>query len=194
MKIGDGGPIPGTRNILLTGFMGSGKTIVGRILGKRLGWRFVDTDDLIRERAGRDIPGIFEREGEGEFRKLERDAIASLSGASRMVIATGGGAVLDPGNMEALRSLGPIVWLRASEQTILDRVGPGDERPLLAGAHSAEERCRLIRDLLGQREEAYAKADIAVDTENSEPSEVAMKVLRALEGLAARFREETEER
>jgi shikimate kinase len=99
--------------MVLTGFMGTGKTAAGRVLSASLGFRFVDTDDLVRERAGMDIAVIFEREGEAGFRRREREAIASLAGREGLVIATGGGAVVDPENAAALRRLGPIVWLRA---------------------------------------------------------------------------------
>jgi shikimate kinase len=174
------------RNVVLTGFMGTGKSTVGRALAMRLGWRFVDTDDLICEEAGNDIPGIFGREGEARFREREREAIASLAGGVSLVVATGGGALSDPGNVEALRSLGPLVQLRARPETILRRVGNGGDRPLLAAARGRRARLERIRALLAERETTYASSDLAVDTDRTDPAEAALEVLREIEQLAQR--------
>ncbi len=170
-----------TRNVVLTGFMGSGKTAAGRVLAASLDFGFVDTDDLVRRDAGRDIPLIFEQEGEAGFRLRERGAIAALAGRARRVIATGGGAVVDPANAAALRRLGPVVWLRASPESILARLGGDEARPLLAGAEGPEAMLRRIGDLLASREAAYAAADLAVDTDGIGPEETARAILAALE-------------
>jgi shikimate kinase len=168
-------------NVVLTGFMGSGKTAAGRALAASLDFGFVDTDDLVRRDAGRDIPAIFEQEGEAGFRRREREAIASLAGRTGLVIATGGGAVIDRENAAALRRLGPVVWLRASPETILARLGGAEARPLLAGAPGPEAMRGRIGELLASRETAYAAADLAVDTDGIGPEETAQAILSALE-------------
>ena len=170
------------RNVVLTGFMGTGKSAAGRVLAASLGFGFVDTDDLVREGAGRDIPAIFGKEGEAGFRRREREAIASLADRTGLVIATGGGAVVDPENTAALRRLGPLVWLRARPETILARVGGAETRPMLAGARGREATRRRIEELLASREGAYATADLAVDTDGIGPEETARAILEALEG------------
>jgi len=161
--------------------MGSGKTAAGKALAARLHWAFVDTDDLIRREAGSDIPAIFAREGEAGFRRREREAIARLAGRSGLVVATGGGAVADPENAAVLRGLGPLVWLRARPETILARVGGGEERPMLAGARGREAMLRRIGKLLAERAAAYAAAGLVVDTDGIGPEETARAILDGLE-------------
>lgn len=116
-------------NLVLTGFMGSGKTTVGRLVAQRLGWDFVDTDALIEARAGRTIPAIFAESGEARFRALEAAAVRDVAGGDRQVIATGGGAVLDPQNLLALRMSGAVVHLKASPELLWRRTS-GSDRPL----------------------------------------------------------------
>ena len=164
-------------NIVLAGFMGSGKSAVGRVLAQRLGWKFVDTDILISDRAGKDIPAIFEEEGEEGFRAREREAISSLAGETCLVVATGGGAPTDPDSLNKLRSLGPIVHLRAMPKTILDRIGTGDDRPLLADVPDREERLARIRALLDERNPAYARSDLTVETDEMDVGGVAAAIL-----------------
>ncbi|OGP86924.1 MAG: hypothetical protein A2Y95_07440 [Deltaproteobacteria bacterium RBG_13_65_10] len=175
-------------NVVLTGFMGTGKSAVGRALARRVGWKFVDTDNLIRLRARRSIPDIFERDGEAGFRALERAVIGRLAGRHGLVVATGGGAVTDRENVQRLRALGPIVWLRATPKTILDRVGSGDDRPLLAGARTPRARLHRIGALLARREAAYAAADVAVDTDAGDSERISLEVLRAIHGLGRRVK------
>lgn len=118
-------------NIVLIGFMGSGKSAIGRNVARRLGFQFIDTDQLIIERVGMPIPQIFAERGEEAFRELETSAIDSLGHLSRCVIATGGGAVLREQNRALLRELGFVVGLTASEDTIFSRVSRNSKRPLL---------------------------------------------------------------
>jgi len=161
-------------NLVLTGFMGTGKTTVGRLLASRLGFDFVDTDRLIERRHG-PIPQIFSEHGEREFRRLERDAAAELAARDRLVISTGGRMMLDPVNADLLSSSGDVFCLAASVDTILGRV-TGDEspveRPLLSGT---DVRDRIER-LLAERAEAYERFR-QIDTEGRTPDEVADEIL-----------------
>jgi shikimate kinase len=149
-------------NVVLTGFMGTGKTTVGRLLAARLGYEFVDTDAIIEERHG-PIPQIFAAHGERTFRTYEREVAAELAARDGLVIATGGRMMLDPVNAEALGTGAHVFCLTAHLDTILARVtaaGVADERPLLAGP-DVEER---IAHLLEARADAYAEfAQIATD-------------------------------
>lgn len=148
-------------NLILIGFMGTGKSSIGRLVSQRLRFQFVDTDALIVERAGREISDIFAQHGEPHFRDLETRAIESLALRERYVIATGGGAVLREENRRLLRALGFVVLLTAREKTILDRVGHGHRRPLL---HTANPSAK-IAELLAARAPSYeAAAHWTLDT------------------------------
>ena len=173
-------------NVVITGFMGTGKSAVGRALARRLRLGFVDTDALVRERTGREIPAIFAEEGEAGFRERERQAIASLSGKTGLVVSTGGGAMMDPDNVALLRTLGPIVLLSASPETILGRVGGGEDRPMLDGAATPATRLARIRELLAVRQEAYALADGEVATDGLSIAAGADAILKLLARLSAR--------
>ena len=146
-------------NVILIGFMGTGKTAVGKRVASRLGRRFVDTDVLIEERAGRSIPRIFAEGGEPAFRRLEAEVIAQVAAGGGRVVATGGGVVLSSANMACLRRNGVIIALRADAESILARVGRGEYRPLLGDA--PEEN---IRRLLRERDPLYQEADLVVET------------------------------
>ena len=148
--------------IVLTGFMGTGKTQVGRRLARLLGRPFVDTDDLVEAAAGRPVAEIFATEGESRFRAREREAVEQACGVPEAVIATGGGTVLDPENRRRLASAGPIVCLSARPEDILRRVGNPAGRPLLVG--SPHERLSRIQALLAERAPSYAFAAHTVDT------------------------------
>jgi shikimate kinase len=148
-------------NLVLTGFMGSGKTTVGRALARRLGVEFTDLDDVIEAAVGRTVPEIFRDAGEPAFRRLEREALVSLARPTRTrVVATGGGALLSDGAAEAAHDgRGLTVLLDASIGAILERVKGGEGRPLLAG-HDPEPR---VRALWTERRPRYlAAADAAV--------------------------------
>ncbi|GIW40429.1 MAG: shikimate kinase [Candidatus Binatia bacterium] len=162
--------------IALTGFMGTGKTAVGRALAERLGWKFVDTDTRIEEMEGSSVAEIFARKGELYFRRREREVVERLVGEKKVVVATGGGTIVDPRNRELLRAAGPLVCLRASPEEI-ERRTQGPERPLLEGAANRSER---IRTLLAEREAAYAGADYHVDTNGLEVEQVVEKILELL--------------
>ena len=157
-------------NIILTGFMGTGKTAVGRRLAKRLGWKFADVDQLIEDSAKMPIARIFSERGETVFRRLERRWISRVVRSRQQVIATGGGAFVDPQSRARLRVSGPVICLTARPRTILTRMGRRPTtRPLLAGAADPLTR---IRRLLNQRASAYAQADVTIDTSDLSVDEV----------------------
>ena len=167
-------PTPAHGNVVLTGFMGTGKTTVGRLLADRLGYEFVDTDQLIEQRHG-PIPQIFGEHGEGEFRRLERDVAAELAERQRLVVSTGGRLMLDAVNAARLGATGDVFCLTASVDTILARVTADDspvERPLLAGTDVR----RRITELLDERAPAYAEFE-QVDTDDRAPIEIVDEVI-----------------
>lgn len=162
------------RNVVLTGFMGTGKTTVGRALADRLGWEFVDTDRIIEERHG-PITEIFAEHGEGAFRQFERDVADELADRRRLVIATGGRMLVDAVNAQRLAETGDVVCLVASLDTILERVdvdGAGATRPLLRGD---DVRARVAA-LLAERSEAYG-AFRQLDTDGRSPDELAVAII-----------------
>lgn len=159
-------------NVVLIGFMGTGKTAVGKMVASRLGRPFIDTDVLIEERAGRPIARIFAEDGEEAFRRFESEIVAEVSVRQGVVIATGGGVVLRPENMARLRQRGVIVGLQAHPQAILSRVGGGNDRPLLGTDPEAS-----IRRLLLERARLYAHADLTIDTTDLPLRDAAERVL-----------------
>jgi len=161
-------------NLVLVGFMGTGKTEVGRQLADRLGREFVDMDRVIEEREERDIPAIFRDSGEPYFRSLERALVRELAARRSLVIATGGGVVLDPANIEDLGRTGVVVCLVATPEAILQRVAGDTHRPLL----QAPDRAERIRSLLECRRPLYEAIPARVDTTARTSAEVAEEVLR----------------
>ncbi len=148
-------------NIVLIGFMGSGKSSIGRLVASRLGFQFVDTDALLVAREGREIAQIFASEGEARFRDLEASVLESLGTRTRCVISTGGGVILREENRALLRDLGLTVWLTASEDVIFNRVSRTNKRPLLQTANPRE----TVTQLLAARRPLYeAAAQFTVDT------------------------------
>ena len=165
-------------NIILTGFMGTGKSSVGRRLAKRLGWQFVNVDQLIESSASMTIPEIFAKRGETVFRRLERRCISRVVRQRHQVIATGGGAFVDPDSRARLRMSGPVICLTATPQVIFSRVGKKiGMRPMLAGHPNPLTR---IRTLLAQRASAYAKADVVIDTSDLSLDQVVERIWREL--------------
>ena len=167
--------------IILAGFMGTGKTDVGRRLATATGRPFVDTDDLVVHEAGRSIAAIFADEGEAGFRARERAAVTRACAMPAAVIAVGGGALCDPESRAALLAAGPVVCLRAAPEEILARVGDASTRPLLAGAAGRTERLARIRELLAARAPVYALATHTVDTTGLDADQVVAKVRAAVE-------------
>jgi shikimate kinase len=163
--------------VVIIGFMGTGKTTVGRLVANRLGRRFVDLDDLVVKQAGRPIADIFRSEGEPGFRRLERQALDQALAEPDLVLATGGGAACREENLHDMLERGRVVALEASPEEVLKRTGSRSGRPLLDGA---DDPLAVARDLLGQREPYYARAHHRVDTVGKRPQEVATAVLAAL--------------
>jgi shikimate kinase len=166
-------------NVILVGFMGAGKSSVGRILAKRLGRCFVETDDMITAKEGRPIPEIFTVKGEPHFRALEDEAVRLLALKRGDVIATGGGLPCQDGRMEALQALGTVVWLSGDLATLCERALRSGDRPMLHGKSRKE-----IETLYKSREPFYAKADLSVDTMRLNPDQVAAEVWTALQARA----------
>jgi shikimate kinase len=165
------------KNIALTGFMAVGKTAVGRKLAQRLAWRFVDLDRAIEAAAGMKVQEIFKRDGEAYFRKLEKQKLREILVGERQVIATGGGAVLDEENLSLLKEKALLVCLKAKPETLLGRARSGAKRPLLDVA----DRAGRIRELLSQREAAYAKAHATVATDGAAVDDVVERIMKIIE-------------
>lgn len=161
------------KRIVLTGFRGTGKTEIGKMLSKATGMPFIDTDALIEKRSGRSIPDIFHEDGEERFRTIEREVIAGLP-AEGAVISTGGGVVTDPANMEHLRRASALVLLVADIETIEQRL-KRKPRPPLTNLPLREE----IAELLDRRRQHYhAAADICIDTSVTTPAQAAERILQ----------------
>ena len=161
------------RNLALVGFMGSGKSTVGRLVARQGDLEFVDTDEWIESKTGRRIPAIFSEDGEPAFRALEGDAVRALGERSGLVIATGGGFVCQPGMMELLKKHALVVCLWASPETIWERVMHQTHRPLL---QVPDPRAEIAR-LLAARDGHYRQSDVLVNSGLRSLREVAAQVL-----------------
>ncbi len=166
-------------NVALYGFMGVGKSTLGKALSERLGYGFVDMDEEIEGRAGMRIKEIFAARGEEGFRALEKTVAKELAGKDRCVIACGGGVILDPENAEALRRSSVLVLLTASIDEIVERTRGSDERPLLNVEDARAEAEALLRKRMPLYLEA---ADLIIDTTDASPTQLAAEITAALEG------------
>ncbi|MGI9607737.1 MAG: shikimate kinase [Acidimicrobiales bacterium] len=175
-------PAPNTGNIVLTGFMGTGKSSVGRRIAEKLGREFVDTDELIEDRHG-PITGIFATRGEDVFREMERGLAYELADRDGLVISTGGRMMLDPDNVEALARDGQIFCLVATTDEILDRVRSDSSRPERPLLQVADPRAR-IDELLAERERGYAEFRQVVTTGQS-IDDVVAELMRLVRGPTA---------
>ncbi|MCJ7670374.1 MAG: shikimate kinase, partial [Dehalococcoidia bacterium] len=169
-------------NLVITGFSGTGKSLVAEEVARRLNWDFLDTDGEIVKQTGKPIAEIFRQDGEGKFRELERETIGKACQQRQAVISIGGGAIVDPQNYELLTKTGLIVCLEAKPETIYERLfheaacSPETEvRPLLATDNPLER----IRQLKASRQPYYAKVDWTIHTDGLSISEVAEEVIRA---------------
>lgn len=173
-------------NLILAGFMGTGKSALGRQLAKRWRRRFYDTDELVEKLANAPIADIFAQYGEEHFRALERKVVEELLPENSAVIACGGGLVVPPGMGELVRSKGVVVTLFASVDTILRRTAGNSRRPLLRG----DDPEAKVRELMKAREQAYLKAGIAVYTDGRSLQQLCVIVERVYERAArAMFKE-----
>jgi len=159
-------------NLALIGFMGTGKTSVGRLLAEQLRFEFLDTDELIQSRTGRTINDIFAQDGEPAFRELERQVVDELATRQQTVISTGGGLPTHPGNLTKLKQHALVVCLWTAPEKIWERVKNQSHRPLL---HAADPQ-QKIRDLLAARAPFYREADVLVNTDQRSAREVAQQI------------------
>ncbi len=159
--------------ITLIGYRGSGKSSVAQRLAAALQMPWIDSDDIIEERAGRSIREIFAEDGEDEFRRLEQTVVQELTGRSSLVIAAGGGAILAADNRRCMKAAGPVVWLQASITHLADRIRQddttGDRRPGLTGLSAAEEVEEVLTARLPQYKDA---ATITINTDGLNPDQV----------------------
>jgi len=167
---------PPAAAIILTGFMGTGKSVAAELLSQRWGLRSVDTDAMIEKQEGASIAEIFATRGEQCFRDLETEILTQLVGQRGQIISTGGGMLLREDNVELLRRMGPIICLQASPETIMQRIAASDERPLLNRPDAATE----IRRLLAEREAAYQQADYRIATDGLSVEQAAEAVAEAM--------------
>jgi shikimate kinase len=173
------------RRIVLIGLSGTGKSTVGRIVARLLGWKSGDTDDQIVSLDGREIPHIFRDEGEAYFRNIEREAVSWLSKGDNWVIATGGGAVLDTANRERLWHNSFVVYLETSVETLHARIAHGNPhraaRPLLAG----DDPLARLTELHMQRAPVYQLADFCIQTDRLTKQQVAEAIVDAWRSQSA---------
>ena len=160
--------------MVLVGFMGAGKSAVGRRLARRLGYRFEDMDRRIEKREGRTIADIFEERGEAAFRALEEEEARALGGIAGVVVATGGGAFAQPATRALLQQGALTVWLQCSLEAALRRIRLVGRRPLAGNRE-------IMRALLAEREPSYRQADVAVDTSRRTTREVVDRIVELME-------------
>lgn len=160
-------------NIILTGFMGCGKTTVGKLLAEELDYRFIDTDQLIEQKFGMTVPEIFSTHGEACFRNAEKQIAAELSKSGGQVISTGGGLMLDPENKKSLGASGRVVCLIATPEEIYRRISTADqtERPLL----EAENPLERINELISERRKGYEQFH-QIDTTGKSPGDIVQTI------------------
>ena len=175
------------RPIVLVGLMGAGKTTVGRRLAAALDLPFIDADAEIEAAAGSSVEEIFARHGEPAFREGERRVISRLLSDGPMVLATGGGAYIDPGTRAAIKEKGTSIWLRADIDVLMRRVGKRNNRPLL----KTDNPRRVMEQLIEKRYPIYAEADIIIDSREGPHEYMVRAILTALSDHAARSKSET---
>jgi shikimate kinase len=161
-------------NIVLVGFMGTGKSTVGRFLAEKLGWDIVDTDHYIEKKEGMSIAELFSKRGELYFRETETRSIQEIMSRSNQVVATGGGAVLAAENRLSLKTKGYVVALTATVDTIIQRVSGDRNRPLLLGKANI-----VVPELLEKRKHAYDFADVAISTDRLRIEIISQRIMDA---------------
>ena len=161
------------QNLALVGFMGTGKSAVGKMVSNQLRFHYLDTDALIESRAAKPITQIFAEDGEARFRELERAVVENLKSYRQTVIATGGGLVTEGNNLDSLRTHALVICLWASPATILKRTAHQPHRPLL----QTPDPEATVKELLAKREPYYRRADVLISTEFRSAREVASQVI-----------------
>lgn len=166
-------------NIILIGFMGCGKSTVGKVLAKKMRYTFLDTDQLIENQQRMSISKIFERKGEGWFRKIETDTVKDMmKNTHKTIISTGGGLPLDEKNSEMLKSLGFVVYLNVKRETVLKRLKGDNKRPLLTGDNVEKK----VEQLISYRDPIYQiGAHLEIHTDNMSVDKVAEEIIRNYE-------------
>ena len=167
------------KNIVLIGFMGTGKTSTGKVLAQRLGKAFIDMDSRIEEEQGQTIPQMFETKGEAYFRQCEKEMVKKVAARANAVISTGGGTIKDAENVALLKQSGLLVCLTAQPEVILERTERKGERPVLDGVDQGD-RLSAIENLLAEREQFYRQADFAIDTTELSPLQVVERIIHTL--------------
>ncbi len=166
-------------NIYLVGFMGTGKTVVGKYLAKRLKLQFIDLDTIIEAKEKTKIKDIFSRHGEDYFREKEKEAVAEVSKKKNIVVATGGGVVINSENLKRLKESGVVICLFSSPEVIFKRTRTQNQRPLLNIDNPEKE----IESLLKKRAGFYARADFNIDTSLKSIEEVAQEIIHILKSV-----------
>jgi shikimate dehydrogenase len=166
------------RPVFLTGFMGVGKSVVASALAAKLGWKFVDTDQLIVEQAGMSVPQIFEKKGEVFFRELECAAVSKAAEMTKTIVALGGGALINPESFRKVEDAGQLVCLVAKPDSLQTRLrNTASSRPLLAGL-APQEQLAKINAMLTERQPVYDRASFKVETDGRDPNDVARQILK----------------
>ncbi|MFH0731381.1 MAG: shikimate kinase [Candidatus Omnitrophota bacterium] len=167
------------KNIILTGFMGTGKTVIGKILAEKLKRQRLCLDDMIQWKTGKPIAEIFKDNGEGYFRKIESQMVAAAAKDKNVIIDAGGGAIINEDNLKRLKERGVIFCLTASVDAIIQRTSRTNDRPLL----NVTDPKAKIEQLLNEREKFYKRADHILDTTNLTPEEAAQKIIEYMASL-----------
>jgi shikimate kinase len=168
---------PSQKNIVLTGFMAVGKSVVGQRLARKLKRSFLDLDTAIEQREGMKVHELFSFKGEPYFRRIEKEMLREALSGDDKIIATGGGAIMDEDNLRMLKETSLLISLRARPETLLARAATGgSQRPLLQG----DDKLERIKELLRQRERAYGQAHLSIDTEARSVDEVVEQIAKAI--------------
>ena len=165
--------------IVLIGFMCSGKSSVGRLLSKRLGWPFFDTDELVEKQVGGSVADIIRTQGEPAFRDVEKKAVQLISLSDSCVISTGGGVPMDPDNMKDLSRNGEIIWLKVSPETVLKRAGNAKSRPLI----DPQDPLASIRKRMNERASFYSQAAHSIETDLLSQQEIVEKIMKLIPSI-----------
>ena len=167
-------------NVILAGFMGTGKTAAGKRFAEKTGREFIDMDDLIVKREGKPVSRIFEEDGEPYFRSVEREIVKELSGQEGLVVGAGGGVVLNPDNISDFSRTGLVICLEADPEIILERLANDTSRPLLAG----ENKLDRIKSLMDSRKEYYASIPVTINTNDMTVDQVVTEIEKHIEAAS----------